>query len=342
MFIQDEYRFINQTVQGMREAGIDLIFSCANEPALSQLYPDDKLPGVKKITLLTGYVPEKLLTKRVKSYEQRSIDVVYRGRELPAWYGELAQEKANIAKKFSEDNLRLGLGLKCDLAYKEGERIYGKRWVEFIASSKAVLGVESGASVCDFTGEIQTAVENYAKQHPYTDFETMRNKFFPGLDGKVVINVISPRCFEAICLRTLLVLYEGGYSGILKPWRHYVPLKKDHSNILEVVDVIKTPEKAKKIIETAYQEIGCNSQYSYAEMIRLVDDSLDKVYLMRSGAVFGSKEMNSYAFHIVTFFYRVSIRLRYVVISIRSLLLNTVCGRFTKLCRKYKLRGLIK
>ena len=56
------------------------------------------------------------------------------------------------------------------------------------------------------------------------------------------MNVISPRCFEAAALRTLMVMYEGEYAGILEAGRHYVELKRDHSNIDEVVSAIRSPD----------------------------------------------------------------------------------------------------
>ena len=38
---------------------------------------------------------------------------------------------------------------------------------------------------------------------------------------------ISPKMFEAISLGTVLVMFEGKYSNILKPDLHYISLKKD-------------------------------------------------------------------------------------------------------------------
>ena len=79
----------------------------------------------------------------------------------------------------------------------EASRIYGRKWIEFLANSKAVLGTESGASFVDFTGEVSTAAEDYEKRHPDASFETINKLFLDGRDGEVTINVISPRCFEA-------------------------------------------------------------------------------------------------------------------------------------------------
>ena len=40
------------------------------------------------------------------------------------------------------------------------------------------------------------------------------------------MHVISSRVFEAIASRCLLILFKGDYSGIIKPWKHYLPLEK--------------------------------------------------------------------------------------------------------------------
>src|SRR5262249_53162455 len=89
--------------------------------------------------------------------------------------------------------------------------------------------------------------------------------------NNVVIQVISPRCFEAAALRTLMILYPGLYSGILEPWRHYVPLKRDHSNMDEVVAVVRDPIRAQKIIDAAYHEVALNPRYSFLAMVEEFD-----------------------------------------------------------------------
>ena len=61
-----------------------------------------------------------------------------------------------------------------------------------------MLGVESGSSICDFTGEIQKNVENHLKKYPAATFEELRDLYFKGVDGRHSIQVISPRCFECL------------------------------------------------------------------------------------------------------------------------------------------------
>jgi hypothetical protein len=40
--------------------------------------------------------------------------------------------------------------------------------------------------------------------------------------------------FEACMMRTAQVLLEGYYNGIFEPWKHYIPIKKDCSNLDQV------------------------------------------------------------------------------------------------------------
>ena len=125
------------------------------------------------------------------------------------------------------------------------------------------LGTESGVSVSDFTGEIQRLAEAYAAEHPQVTYAELRERFFPDEDGKIVMSVISPRCFEAAALRTLMIMYPGEYSRRLEPHRHYVVLNRDHSNMDEVLHTLRTPALATKIIETSYGEVALAKHNSY-------------------------------------------------------------------------------
>jgi hypothetical protein len=269
VFIQDEYRFVDATISAMREVGIDVLFTCVPEPEIEKVYPSERLPGVTKVNVLTGYVPERLLTKVVRPYAERPIDVGYRARKVPAWLGELGREKYEIGKVFRDDAVDDGLAL--DISFREEDRLYGDKWIDFVCNCKAMLGVESGASVFDFTGEIQRSVESHERRNPGVDFQTLKELYFADKDGKIALNQISPRCFEATALRTLLVMYEGDYSGRMQSWRHYVPLKKDHSNHDEVVALLKDPKRATEIIETAYREVACNPDNTFSAFVAQFD-----------------------------------------------------------------------
>jgi hypothetical protein len=276
VFVQDDYRWINHTVTALASMRINALFPLAGPDIIDQVYSPALLPGVHRETVLTGYVPEELNTRPVKPLAERPIDVGYRARKVPMWIGSHTLQKWQIADKFLADAPRFGL--KVDISYREEDRIYGDAWIDFVSNCKAVLGTESGASVCDFTGEIQRNVEAHLERQPTATFEELRNLYFKDEDGRIMMNVISPRVFEAACLRTLMIMYEGYYSGIAVPWRHYVPLKRDHSNMAEVVAVLRDHARAQQIVDTAYAEIALNPAYTFRAMVHRVDEVIAMTY----------------------------------------------------------------
>ena len=275
-FVQDDYRWINDTVDALASMRITALFPLAGPDIIDLVYSPEKLPGVHRETVLTGYVPEELARRDVKPFAERPIDVGYRARKVPMWIGSHTLQKWQIADYFVADASRYGL--KVDISYREEDRIYGEAWFQFISNCKAMLGTESGASVCDFTGDIQRNVEAHLKRHPDASFEELRDLYFKDVDGKIMMNVISPRTFEAACLRTLMILYDGYYSGILKPWRHYVPLRRDHSNMDEVVAILRDPVRAQHVIDTAYQEIALNPAYTFRAMVQRIDQVIAETF----------------------------------------------------------------
>lgn len=273
VYIQDDYRWINRTVASLAYMKIDAIFGLASKTAADQIYTETDLPTYfRKETVLAGYVPENLLNLEPKPFDERTIDVGYRARKVPYWIGKHCLQKWQIVDRFLEDNKQFNL--ICDLSYHEEDRIYGENWIQFIANCKAMLGTESGSSVVDFTGDIQEKVEKYVELYPDATFDEVSELYLKDIDGKIMMNVISPRCFEAATLHTLMIYYEGHYSGILIPWRHYVPLAHDHSNIGQVVAVLKDQGRRDEIVKCAYQEIALNEQYTYKAMVLHYDNLL--------------------------------------------------------------------
>ena len=156
-FIQDDYRWVDQATAAAQDIGLDVLFTIAPEPAAGQLY-DARLPGVRRVETLTGYVPDSLIGRPMRPLRERALDVGSRARDLPFWYGRLSREKAWIGQRFLE--LAPKYGLRCDIAWQEHDRIYGERWVDFVSSCRATLGCESGASIADFDGSAERAVKD--------------------------------------------------------------------------------------------------------------------------------------------------------------------------------------
>ena len=279
LFLQDEYRQVDAICTQIRNLGFDVLFTCVPEAEIEKVYPAAKLPGLCRISNLTGYVPEDLLRRKARPLAERPVDVGYRARQVPFWLGNLGAEKWQIAPKFL--SATSGSGLKCDVTYREEDRLYGKRWIQFFESCRSVLGSESGASIFDFTGELQQAVERYLAEHPGATFEEIHERFLKEHEGRVRLNQISPRSFEAAALRTAMVLYEGEYSGILVPERHFIPLRKDFSNIDDVVKAIRDTPRLQEMVDRTYREIAASGKYSYRSFIDRFDRVVEREILSR-------------------------------------------------------------
>lgn len=278
-FLQDEYREIETYWKNINYLGIDILFSIVPNSEINKVYPKNKLPNLKVVNVLTGYVSEKLLQEDVAPIKNRKIDVGYRTRKMPYWLGRLAYEKWSISIDFERHAKNKNFIL--DLSTNETDRLYGESWTKFIASCKTILGVESGASIIDFSGELEKDVDSFVSMNPNSTFEEVFNIFLKKHEGSLKLNQISPRCFEAAALRTPMILFEGRYSGILKPNKHFIPLKKDFSNIDDVLLKLNDIDYLQKMADRTYHEIALNPKYSYKEFINLIDKEIEITFKNR-------------------------------------------------------------
>ncbi|MBI2264229.1 MAG: hypothetical protein HYU64_03515 [Armatimonadetes bacterium] len=272
-FIQDEYCRVDDAAAVMGDMGIHILFTVVPEHAVPKLY-GPRLPGVVMVHTLTGFVPDHLLNAETPSLRSRPIDIGYRGRTLPYWLGELAQEKVWIAQGVLARVPQHGL--RCDIAWEEKDRIYGRKWVEFLSSCKATLGTESGASIADYDGSVEKKVRDYRLHHPAADFLKIRQEILLPYENNVRVNVISPRVFEAAVLRTALILFPGEYSGIVSPWEHYIPLEKDFSNMDQVVEKLRDVPFLQEMAERAHRDLVASGLYSLEAFVREFDERVSQ------------------------------------------------------------------
>jgi hypothetical protein len=71
-----------------------------------------------------------------------------------------------------------------------------------------------------------------------------------------------------------LILFEGEYSKILTPDVHFIPLKKDFSNIENVFDKIRDRAFIREMAERSYEDILRSGAYSYQAFISSFDKNL--------------------------------------------------------------------
>ena len=292
IFAQDEYKFVNKFCDLVNFMQMDFVFTCIPKQKTKKIY--SKIEKAKVITVLTGYISEKMILdyKNVPDLSQRNIDVFYRTREIPYYLGDLGYEKTKIAEYFLKKSKVTKL--KMDISNKENLRIYGKNYFKRLMNSRVTLGTESGSSLIDYEGELISTFEAYKLTEKQLNYFHYKENFLKDIPINNKINVISPRCFESIVLKTVMILFEGTYSGILKPGHHYIELKKDFSNFNEILEKIKDDNLLNKISETAYNQIAKNKKYSLKNFINEFDCNVEvnnkdqKLKVLN----FGSKNLN--------------------------------------------------
>lgn len=282
LFIQDEYDFPKRVWHWIHRLDIRLVFTVVPAPGIETVYPKVEFPNTRFVTNLTGYVPEKLPpTNELPKPSQRTLVVGYRGRPLPIRYGQLGVEKieiGRIVKSYCDLH-----GIRNDIAWSEESRIYGAGWYDFVISCRSMLGSESGSNVFDWGGDLASEISKFKESRPSVSDSDIYRDLIQPREIVGLMNQLSPRVFEAIASRTVLVLFEGEYSGVIRPWEHFIPLKKDGSNLPEVVEKLADNHFVDWLADNAYNHVIASGLYSYQSFVRMVDSEISSGWAALAG-----------------------------------------------------------
>ncbi|MBN2298867.1 MAG: glycosyltransferase [Deltaproteobacteria bacterium] len=270
LFIQDEYDTTGIAWKWIHSLGIHVVYTCVPAEYLDYVYPATSFSHVDFVENLTGFVPSGLEQKiQTRPLAQRRYILGYRGRKLPLWYGSLGYEKYIIGVRMREicQERNIPANIECD----DSRRIYNEEWYDFIEDCRAMLGTESGSNVFDFDGTIREDIEKELVKRPDLTYQEAYDRFLAEHESCIEMNQISPKIFEAIVLKTALVLFEGKYSGVIQPDIHYIPLKKDFSNVDEVLEKLDDLEFLEEMTGKAYEDVIASGNYSYRHFIEEFD-----------------------------------------------------------------------
>ena len=273
--VQDEYRWINKMKTQMCCLGIQVVFSSLTPENAKLTYGGDFMAETKVISCLPGYFSKRILALPLKRSNEREYDVIYRGRELPWSTGKHGKSKESIATSFS--SWTKGFDLTVNIQTSEAERIYGEDWDNFLMSGKSMLGVEGGASIFDFDGTLEIQMREFAENNPEADLFKYWSDHLEQFEGNVVHKTITPKIFEAIAARTALILIPGEYSKLLEPFKHYIPLLENGSNIKEVIEKLEDQEFIDDLVETTYNEIAKREDLAFGFLVNKIDQILSEL-----------------------------------------------------------------
>jgi hypothetical protein len=261
---QDEFIHAVRVNAFLRELGVRHVFSVAPPSEWPAIYAG--LDGVEISEALTGYLDDATVARIdaiVAEGRPRTIDIGYRTVPAKPYLGRHAMLKAGLAEEVAAR--APARGLRVDLSTRAEDTFYGDDWYRFLAASRYTIGIEGGASILDRDGSVQACVDG---QPPGLAFDELEARCFPGRDGELALFAVSPRHLEACATRTVQILVEGSYSGVLQPGVHYLELKRDLSNLDAVLDTVAAAD-SRAIAERAYADIVASGRFTYR---RLVED----------------------------------------------------------------------
>jgi len=261
--VQDEYDRTDQLKAAIRDLKFDIVLTCIPSDQIELVYPKKEFGNVRFISVLTGYVPASAIQAvNPRPLSERPVPVGYRGRNIGVRYGRLGFDKFEIGRRMKAECAKRDI--HSDIEMDEASRIYGEGWIEFVRSCRTMLGSESGSNVFDFSGEVATKYKDVLCDDE--NVETYLDELAP-LEKNFDMGQISPRVFECATNFTPMILFEGRYSGALEPYHHYVPLKKDFSNIDEVFRHIDDFAYLEEIASNAHAALIASRRFEYRTFV---------------------------------------------------------------------------
>jgi hypothetical protein len=264
VFIGNEYNLLADKIHFIRSVEADYVCSQLPSDAARWLYADCTRSRILAIPHALNpklYFPD--------GCSDRTIDIGFIGHLYHTLTGDL--ERTNLVQ-FFQRNWR-GIGITCDIRTR---RLPREKWAQFLRTCRGILGAESGTYYLDRTGRIIEDVGKYVKRHPRVSFEEIYSLFFKNHRCPVSGKAISSRHFEPIGTKTCQILIEGDYNGILKPDEHYISVKKDLSNIEDVIRRFKDGSYRRAMVERTYEYVmdGHTYRHRVDTLLRTIWDNL--------------------------------------------------------------------
>jgi len=242
VFVGNEYNLLDQKINFLKTVNADYICSQLPEEAANWLYQE--CVGSRVLSLPHALNPKVYFP--IPEVDQ-VVDFGFIGDLYHDLIGD--RERTDLIRFFIDRGKELGL--TCDI---RSQRLPRAQWVDFLRRCKGMLGAESGTYYLDRTGQRIEGARQYVKTHRKALFEEVHSLFFKGATNTISGKAISSRHFEPVGTRTCQLLIEGKYNGILKANEHYIPVKRDLSNIEEAV---------RKFKDDAYRLLIANKAYEY-------------------------------------------------------------------------------
>jgi hypothetical protein len=281
---QDEFLGSEKVNDVVRDFGVDHVFSVAPESEWPLIYDGVDRDRVRFSRVLTGYLDEatvRRVDRILAEGSERTIDIGYRSGPPKPFLGRHAMLKTEVAEVTRSRAIERGL--RVDISTRPEDTLLGDDWYRWLARCRFTLGVEGGASVLDRDGSVLACTERIQRQRPDATFDELEANCFPGRDGELDLHALSPRHLEACATRTAQILVEGEYNGVLEAGRHYLPLRRDFSNLDDLLDAVAADRGREQLVDTAHRDVVASGRWTYQRLVSDVERRLPQRSGQRAG-----------------------------------------------------------
>ncbi|MBW1989493.1 MAG: glycosyltransferase family 1 protein [Deltaproteobacteria bacterium] len=189
----------------------------------------------------------------------RDVDIGFRGAAYHRVVGDT--ERTDLLRYFQ--NPQNTPGFVTDVVEQMLPR---DQWARYLNRCKGIVGAESGTYYLDRGGKTITRVKKYLKKRPRASMEELHERFFSRCGEVVSGKAVSSRHFEPMGTKTCQILVQGRYNGILTAGEHYIPVKKDLSDVDEALEKFRDSSLREKIASQALEH--ALGGHTYAHRVR--------------------------------------------------------------------------
>ena len=245
-FIGNEYKSMPEKMRFCRRLGIDMLISQSNHPDVLAMY--EQALGCRVASVPnTGF--DSAVFFPAVPLAARCVDIGYRAYEAPWYLGN--NEKAEIAGYFLRN--ASSLGLATDISLDATERFDSSGYAAFLNRCRGHIGTEAGGDYFELTGETRSRFMAYMSVHPDASWNEVKRQFFEDYGPSVPMRIISGRQVEAAACKTVQIMFDGRYNGYFRADEHFISLKKDYSNIDEVMQKFRDDDCCRRMVDSAYE-----------------------------------------------------------------------------------------
>jgi hypothetical protein len=260
VFLGNEYALMPEKIRFLRESGAD--FVCSQLPLAAARWLYQGVPA-RVVAAPHALNPDVYRTERPP--EERPFDVGFVGSLYPLWVGD--QERNDLIRRFDGGGASLGVSTR--IRYGNVPRA---EWAEALNSFRGIPGGEAGTYYLERTDETIRKMRAFLAGRPDASFGEVFDRFLRDRPRTVSGKAISSRHFDPLGTRTCQILVEGEYNGILRAGEHYLPVKKDLSDLEDAVRRFRDRGEREAVAQRAWQ-LG-TEEHTYARRVAGILESI--------------------------------------------------------------------